>query len=507
MLLRRQGATVECVVRHRFPRILGVAGLLLVLGLAAWLGRMWWDSRLPGTYSAMDMGEPDYGGGSVVAGHGDHASHAGMTSVATLTGPTGPPDERFMLTARTADVRLPSGRTVDALTFNGTVPGPELRVREGDVVEVTLVNRDVDSGVSIHWHGVDVPNAEDGVAGVTQDAVHPGGRHVYRFRPDRAGTFWYHTHQVSSEEVRRGLFGALVVEPRALEPGASLDLALASHDVAGTTTLGGSDRLEQRRVDSGTPVRLRLINTDNTPRGYTIDGTPFRVLAIDGNDVHEPTLLDHRTLEVAAGGRYDVGFTMPAGSVRLSVADTQAGLLLSDSTADDAAPAPPGPEFDPIDYGAPAAQPFGADSRFDRSFRFSIGRKPGFFDGRPGMQWTINGGIFPDVPMYVVRRGDLVKVTIENHTEAVHPMHLHGHRMLVLDRDGVRPSGSPWWTDTLDVDPGQRYNVAFLADNPGIWMDHCHNLRHAADGLVMHVMYEGVTTPYVVGGTAHNHPE
>jgi FtsP/CotA-like multicopper oxidase with cupredoxin domain len=86
-------------------------------------------------------------------------------------------------------------------------------------------------------------------------------------------------------------------------------------------------------------------------------------------------------------------------------------------------------------------------------------------------------------------------------------MHLHGHRMLVLDRDGVRPSGSPWWTDTLDVDPGQRYDVAFLADNPGLWMDHCHNLRHAADGLVMHLMYEGVTTPYDVGGTAHNHPE
>ena len=117
------------------------------------------------------------------------------------------------------------------------------------------------------------------------------------------------------------------------------------------------------------------------------------------------------------------------------------------------------------------------------------------------------GRPFPDVPMYVVREGELVRVPIENHTKSVHPMHLHGHRMLVLSRDGVAPSGSPWWTDTLDVHPGERFDVAFRADNPGIWMDHCHNLRHASEGFVMHLMYEGVTTPYRIGGTAHNHPE
>ena len=93
------------------------------------------------------------------------------------------------------------------------MPGPELRVKEGDLVEVTLVNEDVEQGVTIHWHGVDVPNAEDGVAGVTQDAVLPGERHVYRFRVDQVGTFWYHSHQISAKQVRRGLFGALVIEP------------------------------------------------------------------------------------------------------------------------------------------------------------------------------------------------------------------------------------------------------------------------------------------------------
>ena len=86
-------------------------------------------------------------------------------------------------------------------------------------------------------------------------------------------------------------------------------------------------------------------------------------------------------------------------------------------------------------------------------------------------------------------------------------MHLHGHHMLVLSRTGSRVSGSPWWTDTLNVESDERYEVAFRADNPGIWMDHCHNLGHAAAGLTMHVAYEGVTTPFQIGGAAHNHPE
>jgi len=491
-------------------RILGAAGGVLALALALLVANMWWDSRLPATYGAMETGHPDFGGGSVPTGYpsdGGHPDPDAGTSLASLRGPDGVPDSRFTLTARSAAVTLPSGRTVRALTFDGTVPGPEIRVREGDLVEVTLVNEDVASGVSIHWHGVDVPNAEDGVAGVTQDAVPPGGRHVYRFRPDRAGTFWYHTHQVSSKEVRRGLFGVLVVEPREPAPAGSLDVALASHDVAGAATLAGSDRLEHRAVAAGTPVRLRLVNTDNTLRRYTLDGTPFRVLAIDGSDLNGPTPLSQTTLELAAGGRYDVGFTMPASPIRLSLVDTKAALVLSPDGTGDVTPTAAGPDFDPLGYGSPATTPFGAGSRFDRRFRFSIGRKPGFYDGRPGLQWSINGGIFPDVPMFVVEEGDLVEVTIENHSSSVHPMHLHGHRMRVLSRDGVAATGSPWWTDTLDVDPGDTYELAFRADNPGIWMDHCHNLRHAAAGLTLHLAYAGVTTPYRVGGTAHNHPE
>ena len=134
-------------------------------------------------------------------------------------------------------------------------------MREGDLVEVTLVNEDVEDGVTVHWHGLDVPNAEDGVAGVTQDAVPPGGRHVYRFRPEQVGTFWYHSHQIASKQVRRGLLGALVVEPRE-GAAAGLDLSVVAHELGGRSALDGNEG-----SGSGPFPKVRLCGyVSSTPR-------------------------------------------------------------------------------------------------------------------------------------------------------------------------------------------------------------------------------------------------
>ena len=103
--------------------------------------------------------------------------------------------------------------------------------------------------------------------------------------------------------------------------------------------------------------------------------------------------------------------------------------------------------------------------------------------------------------------GDVVRMHIENASGELHPMHLHGHHAVVLARDGVPATGSPWWTDSIDVQDGHSVDIAFVADNPGLWMDHCHNLAHPGEGLIAHLMYEGVTTPYRVGGDPHNDPE
>ena len=162
--------------------------------------------------------------------------------------------------------------------------------------------------------------------------------------------------------------------------------------------------------------------------------------------------------------------------------------------------------LDLLGYGSPAALAFDA-TRPDRTFDYSIGRRPGFLDGRPGLWWSVNGKLVPDMPMFVVREGDVVHVRISNHSGQVHPMHLHGHHAVVLSRDGEQATGSPWWFDSLDVRNGESFEVAFVADNPGIWMDHCHNLKHAREGLVTHLMYDGVTTPFRLGEDSGNAPE
>lgn len=123
------------------------------------------------------------------------------------------------------------------------------------------------------------------------------------------------------------------------------------------------------------------------------------------------------------------------------------------------------------------------------------------------MSTRINGRLHPETPVLVVRDGDLVRVTIINRSPDDHPMHLHGHTALVLARNGQPTTGSPWWADTLNVAPGETYDIAFRADNPGIWMDHCHNLEHAAAGMTTHVAYEGVHTPFRAGKATGNTPE
>jgi FtsP/CotA-like multicopper oxidase with cupredoxin domain len=465
-------------------------------------------SVLPDRFSMMSHENVDYGGG-IAVGYGTGHSHGGGSNVAhaqthghghrhddvqavSVTDlreqDPGRPDRRFTLTAQETRIKLSSGKTVEAWTFDGKAPGPELRARQGDLIEVTLINEDIEDGVTIHWHGVDVPNAEDGVAGLTQDAVMPGRRHVYRFRAEHTGTYWYHSHQVSSLQVRKGLYGAFVVEPREPEPEDVLDITVPAHtwfesagdEVVGTgslaysmvTSLGDDDTLRREAVSPGKPVRLRLINTSGYNITFSLTGTPFRVTAIDGADINEPTdLIKDAPLELAAGGRYDVEFTMPDTPVRLAIPEDvnvrepnpKVGLLLSSDGRGDVSPVTGGPKFDPSEYGSPKLTPFGTQSDFDREFVQVFDTVPGFYDVKLLPLWAINGEVFPDTPTLMVREGDLVKATFVNRSLMEHPMHLHGHHVLVLSRNGEPVSGSPWWADTLNVEAGEtkgRHNPA-----------------------------------------------
>jgi FtsP/CotA-like multicopper oxidase with cupredoxin domain len=481
------------VTGERRRLLVAAAGTLAILAPLTWL---WQGSRLPATYSVMDMGYADYGGGP------RPASHHGTTgrSVASLVAdPARKADLHVDLTARKERFRLASGQQVDGYTVNGTSPGPVIRAAEGQLVEVRLTNASVPDGITLHWHGVDVPNAEDGVAGVTQDAVPVGGSHTYRFVADHAGTYWYHSHQVSHEQVQRGLLGALVVAPRVVDSAVRDEVALL-HVYDGRQTLNGRRRSDAHvDVPAGTRVRVRVINTDNGAASVWATGSPYKVMAVDGYDVNEPTPLTGQVVRLTAGARVDVEVTAPA---RVQLGGS--GSVIVGAGA--AATRQPARQVDLLTYGRPAALAFDPDQA-DRRFTYSIGRRPGFVDGRPGLWWSINGHLFPGVPMFVVEEGDVVRMHIKNSSRDVHPMHLHGHHAVVLARDGVKATGSPWWVDSLDVASGHNYDIAFLADNPGIWMDHCHNLPHASQGLVAHLMYAGVTEPFRVGGTKGNEPE
>ena len=485
--------------RERVRLVLACVATLAVL---APLGYLWQQSRVPSTYSVMDMGYLDHGGGSH-AGHG----MAGTTSIRDLTVGTDRPADRVVdLVARTATVTLASGRKIpNGYTLNGSSPGPLIEVTEGELLEVHLANRNVADGITLHWHGVDVPNAEDGVAGVTQDAVQQGQEHTYRFVADQAGSYWYHSHQVSHEQVVRGLLGPLVVLPRHPDP-TVLDVTALSHSYAGTPTLNGREGDVPVLAEPGQHVRVRTINSDNGPVRVWSDGG-YRVLAVDATDVHGPTEVHDAWVTLTAGGRLDLDVVVPAdgSAVRVQVGTATALVIGPEGSKASAAPEP-GDELDLLSYGAPA--PLGLDpAKATRSFRYAIGRRPGFVHGRPGLWWTVNGHLFPDLPMFVVGENDVVRMRVSNRSGEVHPMHLHGHHAVVLSRDGRQATGSPWWVDSLNVRDGETYELAFVADNPGIWMDHCHNLRHAQQGLVAHLMYAGVSAPYRVGGSSGNEPE
>jgi len=491
---------------HAAKRTVAGATVLLLMTTMVSLGLAW----------LVELRSPD----SLAAAHSHPAAGARAAATPAVPSPASipvtelrlPPDaagpvRRFELTAREEQVLLDSGATAAAWTF-GSVPGPEIRVSQGDLVEVRLRNRDVAAGVTLHWHGYAVPNGDDGVAGVTQDAVLPGAEFTYRFVAGEVGTYWFHTHQASAEGVRRGLFGAFIVLPPT-GIAETVDVTVPLHTLARTVLLGDSSRAGSRVVAPGETVRLRLINTDQEPTRFRLAGTPFRVVAVDGHDLTEPDEVTGAALRVPAGGRLDVSFTMPQTAVLLATDSSSRArltLLPAEGTAStdpvvDAAAA----DLDLLGYGAPS-EPLPRGDGVVRA-EMVLDRLPRFRGGVPRDSSTVNGAVFPRIPTVEVRTGDRVELTVVNRGYETHPMHVHGHHVRVLARNGRAATGSALELDTFDVRPGEVWTVAFIADNPGIWMDHCHNLDHAAEGMMMALAYRGISTPFSHGGAVGNRPE
>lgn len=245
---------------------------------------------------------------------------------ATEIKPTGNVRE-FTLTIERGKWELVKGTTVDAITVNGTVPGPTIRVTEGDTVRITVKNR-LDEVTSIHWHGLHVPYDQDGVAPGNQLPIPPGGEYTYEFTANHAGTFMYHSHSLANEieQIDRGLYGAFIIDPQnpRNEPRYDVDRTLMlsgwivgmpdMDDAADMTmsynywTINGKSfpDTEPIRVKKGDRVRLRLINISNLAHPMHLHGHDFRIIAVDGHPLPQPQIVN--TLDVEPGKTYEIDF-------------------------------------------------------------------------------------------------------------------------------------------------------------------------------------------------------
>lgn len=516
MWLRNLGGTIK---RNKFKTVLVIIGVLVItIGLlASYFANA---SRLP---ASINMSSSTHM-------HGDMDMSNGVSPTPIDSLRLGETDAPLVTYTLTAEVITRTGLP-DQWGFNGTVPGPELRVHQGDHVRVTLVNNLPDA-TSIHWHGVNVPNAADGVAGLTQDAVQPGQSYTYDFIATDPGTYWYHSHQDTSNQVPRGLLGTLIVEPENL-PDYDHDYTLMYHDFIspireffpivqkiagdideGATAVNGTNTHLQLDAEPGELIRLRLINGTagehrafGDPLRIVLLGAPYQVVALDGHDLNEPQEISGQVLPIGAGQRYDLVFRMPdSGVVQVSVEGQTTTVTVGQGeiTFPDLTTLP---TFDLTTYGSPAPDAFASQSTFDVTHDLVLGNHAGFHNGNFGLIHSINGEEFPDVPMITVEPGQTVRLHIINETDEYHPIHIHGHYFTVLSRNNIPLSGSPVYLDSILLAPGETWDVAFIANNPGLWMLHCHVLIHAATGMDMMVVYPNIVTPYNVGTESGNIPE
>ncbi|MBI4307316.1 MAG: multicopper oxidase domain-containing protein [Chloroflexi bacterium] len=235
----------------------------------------------------------------------------------------------YELVARKAQWEVTRGVVADAVTYNGTVPGPVLRVTEGDTLKVVLKN-ELDQDTSIHWHGVHVPSAMDGVPGVTQQPVRPGETFTYEFVASHAGTFIYHPHTKSVAQIDNGLYGALIIDPRespdprfdrefimvlgAWQIGRGADMqpqggmAMAMDYNYFTINGRAYPAIEPWTVKKGDKVRVRIINISNLAHPMHLHGHDFKVVAKDGETIPSERQQVVNTVTVNAGETYDIVF-------------------------------------------------------------------------------------------------------------------------------------------------------------------------------------------------------
>jgi FtsP/CotA-like multicopper oxidase with cupredoxin domain len=399
------------------------------------------------------------------------------------------------------------GRTVAGYAFNGQVPGPVIHARQGVPLEVRFTNR-LPEPTLIHWHGLRVPAAMDGTQEV-QKPVQPGETFTYRFTPPDAGTFWYHPHANETEQLEKGLYGALIVHGEG-EPVLDAERVLVLDDLkldregriapflSARKVAGFKERHDGREGDvrlvngkaepelaiaAGQVERWRIVNASSARYvRLSIGGRPFRMIGSDGGLLEAPVeatevllppadrvelavgpFAEGETLavEALAYDRFIIGkrgtepfATLKVGPARPSVAVIPARLRT----------------IEPLVTGP--VEP-------TRTVRLGFG-----LTLRDGLDFRVNGETHHhDAP---VRVGELQVWDVVNDTRMDHPFHLHGFFFQVLSVGGKPPAWRSW-EDVVNVPPKTTVRIAWMPDDrPGGWMYHCHILEHHAAGMMGH---------------------
>ncbi|WP_336107900.1 multicopper oxidase family protein, partial [Thalassospira sp. CH_XMU1420-2] len=391
--------------------------------------------------------------------------------------------------------------------------------------ECEVFNR-LPSATTVHWHGVRLPNEMDGVPNLTQAPIEPGQNFTYRFKAHDAGTYWFHSHMRGIEQIDRGLAGSLIVEEdnppevhrditwflddwRLIKNGEIVENFGAMHDVSHGGRIGNLSTVNgvfngQTQIHAGERIRVRLINIANARIfNLSLGQLPFKVIAVDGQGVtprtqeiilgpgmridliaHVPQDLSGREIAVVDRYRRDAAYRLH----KLSVQEPQRSQKTLDNAILPIAPNP----ITPIDLtravrhevvltggmmGSSVLQQMIAEKAIPPEYGSVSLPGPWTLNGRPvahGMQG----------PMLSLDRGVTCILSIVNATAWYHPMHLHGYVFDILQRNG-RADGTR--ADTVLLAPKERVDVAFLADNPGDWMFHCHILEHQIGGMMGYI--------------------
>jgi FtsP/CotA-like multicopper oxidase with cupredoxin domain len=431
------------------------------------------------------------------------------------------------LTAAQRPTSLPcfAGRTLPLWTFADGAWPPAIRLNLGDRLEATLDNRlPADQSTSIHWHGIRLPNDQDGVPYLVQLPVQPSESFRYGFTPPDAGTYFFHTHCNTVEQLGRGLEGILIIDGDTTEP-YDIDLVLLLRDWmidldagefmsfytlrgAGRAGTYGRVRSVNGAVNPEIPLpssgdcRIRLINTDPTRiMQIALEGAEAAVIAIDGIAV-PPFALSVAYMGPAT--RVDLALRAP-GEDRVARLIDRSGDTPVELThfIGSGSPRRAG-AFDPAPLRASRIPQPDLKNAARLSFVFDVGEAAQLIsaalDDAAGAMvgslclserifWTINSQPWPDrnhsrlpPPLAVLKRGRSYILELENKSSFMHPIHIHGHTFSFLRSNKQRRPAHH--TDTLLLLPQEKAEVAFVADNPGDWMLHCHVIEHQESGMM-----------------------